>query len=86
MNRPTGVTVLAILAFVFAGFCVLGGIVFLVGGAAVGTMGAARGCAVPDGGHRRWPHRRRVAQVRGIFGDRACLSMRARGCDRRRQE
>ena len=32
MNRPTGVTVLAVLQFIGAGFCVIGGLLMMVGG------------------------------------------------------
>jgi hypothetical protein len=32
MNRPTGVTVIAILYFVVAGFCILGGLGMILGG------------------------------------------------------
>ncbi len=41
MERPTGVTVLAILAFIFAGLCALGSLVFFVGGTALSTMSGA---------------------------------------------
>ncbi len=43
MERPTGVTVLAVLAFIGAGFCVLGGLAtFFVGGLGMATMGGQR--------------------------------------------
>lgn len=44
MNRPTGVTVLAVLQFIGAGFCVIGGLLMMVGGtflaAILGRAGA----------------------------------------------
>jgi len=38
MQRPTGVAVIAILSFLFAGLCVLGALLFFVGGAFVGQI------------------------------------------------
>jgi hypothetical protein len=38
MGRPTGVTVLAILDFIGAAFCVLGGIGMILGGGFIATM------------------------------------------------
>jgi hypothetical protein len=38
MGRPTGVTILAILCFIGAGLCLLGGLAFLLGGGALATM------------------------------------------------
>lgn len=38
MGRPTGVTILAILCFIGAGFCLLGGLGLLLGGSVVATM------------------------------------------------
>jgi len=38
MERPTGVTVLAVLAFIVAGLAVLGALILLVGGAALSSM------------------------------------------------
>ena len=38
MGRPTGVTVIAVLDFIAAGFCLLGGIGMLVGGGFLATM------------------------------------------------
>lgn len=38
MNRPTGVTVLSILYFIFAGLLCIGAIMFFVGGAFIGAM------------------------------------------------
>ena len=40
MERPTGVTILAILAFIAAGCVALGGLMFLLGGAMMSSMGA----------------------------------------------
>lgn len=37
MGRPTGVTVIAVLDFIGAGFCVLGGIALLVGASFLGA-------------------------------------------------
>ncbi len=39
MERPTGITVLAVLAFIGAVFAVLGALVMFVGGAALSTLG-----------------------------------------------
>ncbi len=41
MERPTGVTVLAILCFIAAALCVLGGLAMFVGGSAISMMGGA---------------------------------------------
>ena len=38
MGRPTGVTILAILNFIGAGFCLLGGIGLLLSGGVAATM------------------------------------------------
>ncbi len=38
MNRPTGVTILAILNFIGAAFCLLGGIGMILGGGFIATM------------------------------------------------
>jgi hypothetical protein len=43
MERPTGVTILAVLCFIGAGFCVLGALVFLFGGTMLSSLGAAGG-------------------------------------------
>jgi len=65
MNRPTGVTILAILNFIGAAFCVLGGLGLMLGGGALAgimsqqgqaggglfaALGAAAGIAVLIGG------------------------------------
>jgi hypothetical protein len=49
MGRPTGVTVLAILYFIGAGLCVLGGIAMFVGGGFMATL-ANQGQAGSAGG------------------------------------
>ena len=38
MGRPVGVTILAILNFIGAAFCVLGGIAMILGGGFIATM------------------------------------------------
>ena len=38
MGRPTGVTVIAVLDFIGAGFCVLAGVGMMVGGGFIATM------------------------------------------------
>jgi hypothetical protein len=43
MNRPTGVTVLAILNFIGAAFCLLGGIGMILGGGFIATMLSQQG-------------------------------------------
>lgn len=43
MERPTGVTILAVLCFIGAGFCVLGALVFVFGGTMLSSLGAAGG-------------------------------------------
>lgn len=40
-QRPTGVTILAILGIVFGAFSILGGLAAMAGGALLGTMGGA---------------------------------------------
>ncbi len=42
MQRPTGVTILAVLAFIGAGLLVVGALFSLLGGMLVSTMGASR--------------------------------------------
>jgi hypothetical protein len=41
MQRPTGVTVLAVLAFIGAAFCLLGALFFMIGGAAMSQLGGS---------------------------------------------
>jgi len=43
MNRPTGVTVIAILDFIGAAFCLLGGIGMILGGGFIATMLSQQG-------------------------------------------
>ena len=43
MGRPVGVTILAILNFISAAFCVLGGIVMILGGGFIATMLSQQG-------------------------------------------
>lgn len=51
MGRPTGVTVIAVLDFIGAGFCVLGGIAILVGASFLGAaLGQAQGGNAAAGG------------------------------------
>src|SRR5258708_9253162 len=38
MARPTGVTIIAVLYFILAGFCVLGGVLMFVGGGFLASM------------------------------------------------
>jgi hypothetical protein len=45
MQRPTGVTVIAILQFLGAGVLLLGGLVFMLGMGAIGALMAQRGNA-----------------------------------------
>ncbi len=45
MNRPTGVSILAVLCFIGAGFCLLGGIGALIGGGAIASMISQQGQA-----------------------------------------
>jgi hypothetical protein len=46
MDRPTGVTILAVLEFLFAGLCILIGLLLMVG---FGLLGGAVGQAGEDG-------------------------------------
>jgi len=48
MQRPVGVTIIAVLAFIGAAVCILAGLACLFGGALLATMGAHR--ALPLGG------------------------------------
>lgn len=50
MGRPTGVTILAILNFIGAGFCLLGGIGLMLGGGVVATMLNQQGANGAGGG------------------------------------
>ena len=53
MQRPTGVTVIAVLDFIGAAFCVIGGLVVLFGGAMLASFfgaAAANGTAAPGAG------------------------------------
>ncbi|HEV2114235.1 MAG TPA: hypothetical protein VGR50_08795 [Terriglobales bacterium] len=50
MQRPTGVTVIAILQFLAAGVLLLGGIAFMVGMGAMGAVMAQRGAGGGPGG------------------------------------
>jgi hypothetical protein len=43
MGRPVGVTILAILAFIGAAFCLLGGIVMMAGGGFMATLMSQQG-------------------------------------------
>ncbi len=43
MERPTGVTILAVLAFIFAGLAVLGALAFFVGGSLLSSMTGSSG-------------------------------------------
>ena len=43
MNRPTGITILAILNFIGAAFCLLGGIGMILGGGFIATMLSQQG-------------------------------------------
>jgi hypothetical protein len=49
MERPTGVTILAVLAFVATGLLVLAGLGVLVGGAMIGSMAARPGMGAMAG-------------------------------------
>jgi hypothetical protein len=43
MTRPVGVTILAILNFIGAAFCLLGGIAMILGGGFIATMLSQQG-------------------------------------------
>jgi hypothetical protein len=49
MERPTGVTILAVLAFIGAGFLVLGALAFIFGGAMLAGLSQAGGGALLGG-------------------------------------
>jgi hypothetical protein len=49
MGRPTGVTVIAVLYFIGAAFCLLGGLLFLAGGGFLATMINQQGQAGSSG-------------------------------------
>ena len=49
MERPTGVTILAVLAFIGAGFLVLGALAFIFGGAMLAGLSKAGGGALLGG-------------------------------------
>jgi hypothetical protein len=49
MERPTGVTILAVVAFIFGGFMALGGLGMMLGGAALSRMANSGGLGMLAG-------------------------------------
>jgi hypothetical protein len=49
MNRPTGVTILAVIAFIFGAFLILGGLGVMLGGAVLAKMASSGGLGMLAG-------------------------------------